>query len=141
MIVDANVLVSAVLGSSFILFEGVQRRGHDLLAPIEQYREAELNGLRLAAEVGCDGPRLVGLVLDLVQPIEGEFYKHLEHIARARLDKALKAQKDWPLLALALATGDAIWTNDKDLFGTGVVTWKTINIQFARAATSPPEVN
>ncbi|WP_375392068.1 PIN domain-containing protein [uncultured Sphingomonas sp.] len=141
MILDANVLVSAVIGNSFALIATIQQSGHDLFVPTEQFREAELNGLRLAGERGMNAPLLVSLVLNLVQPVETALYQRFEQAARQRLDSALKAQKDWPLLALALATGDAIWTNDKDLFGTGVVTWKTINIQFAQAATSPPEVN
>ena len=130
MIIDANVLVSAAIGSSLPLIARLDGDGHDLLVPAEQFREAELNGLRLAGEREFDGPVLLGSVLDLVQRIDNQLYAQFAQTARSRLDPAPKAQKDWPLLALAIATGDAIWTNDPDLFGTGVTTWKTINIGF-----------
>ena len=36
-----------------------------------------------------------------------------------------EAQPDWFLLATALATNVAIWTQDRHLFGAGVPTWTT----------------
>lgn len=137
MIVDSNVLLSGVIGNSLALIAAVERDGHDLLVPSEQVREVELNGLRLAEEHGLNAPLLIGLVLDLVQRVEIGVYGQFESVARVRLDQTPKAQKDWPLLALALATGDAIWTNDRDLFGTGVVTWTTRNIGFVPALAAP----
>jgi predicted nucleic acid-binding protein len=32
---------------------------------------------------------------------------------------------DWPIVALALATRAAIWTEDRDFLGCGVATWTT----------------
>ena len=141
MIVDANVLVSAAIGNSLGLVVNLAQDGHDLIVPSEQFREAESNGLRLAGERGFDGSLLIGAVLDLVQPIDTGVYAQFEPSARARLDKAPKAQRDWPLLALALATGDAIWTNDGDLSGTGVMIWKTTNIRFVPTAIPSSELN
>lgn len=54
-------------------------------------------------------------------------YVDLELEARGRLQPA--GQKDWPLVALALASGDQVWSNDVDLFGTGIAVWNTYNIR------------
>ncbi|MBR8833027.1 MAG: hypothetical protein DSM106950_03025 [Stigonema ocellatum SAG 48.90 = DSM 106950] len=38
-------------------------------------------------------------------------------------------EKDWSIVALALAFGCPIWTEDQDFFGTGIATWRTKNIE------------
>lgn len=53
-------------------------------------------------------------------------YSALEDEARSRV---LRDPHDWPLVACSLALGAAIWTDDNDLFGTGLPTWKTQTLQ------------
>jgi predicted nucleic acid-binding protein len=36
--------------------------------------------------------------------------------------------QDWPIAATALALNSAIWTEDKDFFGSGFPTWTTNKI-------------
>ncbi len=55
-------------------------------------------------------------------------YRSREATARARIH--YKNTKDWPILAAAIEHGAAIWTDDRDFFGTGVTTWTTRNIRF-----------
>ena len=38
-------------------------------------------------------------------------------------------EKDWPIVALALAFDCPIWTEDQDFFGIGIPTWRTKNIE------------
>jgi predicted nucleic acid-binding protein len=38
-------------------------------------------------------------------------------------------ESDWPVLAIALALGCAIWSEDQDFFGTGVAVWTTSRIE------------
>lgn len=50
-----------------------------------------------------------------------------EEEAKRRI--GLRDERDWPLLALALALDCPVWTEDNDFFGTGVVTWHTQNVE------------
>ncbi len=49
-------------------------------------------------------------------------YAHLESPARARVPRD---PDDWPTVALALALGADIWTQDSDFLDCGVATWTT----------------
>jgi predicted nucleic acid-binding protein len=63
----------------------------------------------------------------LVEPITQETYGLLEPEARQRL--AGRDEEDWPVLALALSLSCAIWTEDRDFFGTGVAVWTSDRIE------------
>ncbi|WP_174287026.1 PIN domain-containing protein [Sphingomonas bacterium] len=132
MIVDANVVISASLGQSRPLLQYLADRGHTLLIPFAQMREARLVTAAQAVKVGRDGADLFGWAEELLFTIPAEQYVGLEDEARGRLQRG--GEKDWPLVALALASGDAIWSNDRDLFGVGVVVWNSFNIRRASAA-------
>lgn len=66
----------------------------------------------LAAFIGC---------------MEAGIYGRFETTARQRLKK--RDEEDWPVLATALALECPIWTEDVDLFGTGVATWTTDRVE------------
>ena len=68
----------------------------------------------------------VGLLRRLVVLIPDGVFQSFEAIARERLRG--RDEDDWHILALALALGSPIWTEDTDFFGIGVTTWKTSNI-------------
>lgn len=51
-----------------------------------------------------------------------QFYDGLEDEALSRLPRDAE---DWQVVALALALGADILTEDKDFFGCGVATWTT----------------
>ena len=57
------------------------------------------------------------LVARLVQTVEADTYSSLETIARERISQ--RDEDDWPVLAVALALGCPIWTEDTDFFGCG----------------------
>lgn len=61
-------------------------------------------------------------------------YSPMEDEARWR---CVRDQAGWPAVALALILNAAIWTEDRDFFGTGVPTWSTATIR-AWLDRSPP---
>jgi predicted nucleic acid-binding protein len=130
IIVDANILVSTVAGKHTrrVARESVTR-GIVLAAPIAQAEEAaHVLEAKIGFEAG-DARRLLGEVLQAIQPLEPEAYANLEDAARARLH--IRAQSDWPVVAAALALDAAIWSNDRDFFGVGVAVWSTKNMALA----------
>lgn len=130
LVVDANILVRAVLGT----------RARDLIAantgrvtffvPETAFMEAEEHVAALAAKRGGD-PRVALSFLEsvgrLVERIGCEIYEPFAAEARERL--ATRDPDDWPILASALALGCPIWTEDTDFFGCGVATWTTDRVQ------------
>jgi predicted nucleic acid-binding protein len=62
-------------------------------------------------------------------------YHAWEEAARARIPRD---PTDWPTVAVALATGADIWTEDNDFFGCGVATWTTaILVAYLRSLDLP----
>lgn len=130
MIVDANVMVSALLGRSLPLLAEARDRGISLYAPVRQFIEARAVIDRIAGD--GNGVGAVQRLLHLVDPIPDEVFASNEDGARQRLHSG--GQSDWPVLASAMATGMDVWSNDTDFFGTGVAIWSTPNIKYARGA-------
>ena len=64
------------------------------------------------------------LVTEIGEDIYGGFRQEALNRIRER------DEKDWSIVALALAFGCSIWTEDQDFFGTGIATWRTKNIEF-----------
>lgn len=133
MIVDANVVVSASLGRSLTLVMSIVENEGTLLVPEHQMREAKLVTTSHALRSGRDPAVLLGWIDTALVAVPADLYEGYEAEARARLQHS--GQKDWPLVALALASREAVWSNDVDLFGTGVVTWNTHNVRRARQET------
>lgn len=63
----------------------------------------------------------------LIRIVELETYFGFEAIARRRL--ARRDERDWPILAAALALQCPNWTEDTDFFGCGVATWTTDRVE------------
>ena len=128
MIVDANVLSSAILGRSLPLLLELRLRGIDLLMPQHQFAESRAVTARKA---GWGEEQFEQFALSVIEVLPMQDYARLEHAARSRLDAS--GQSDWPVLAAAMEFSDAIWSNDRDFFGVGVAIWTTANIKFASA--------
>ncbi len=77
------------------------------------------------------------LLMGLVQTVEAETYASFETVARERIEK--RDEDDWPVLAVALALGCPIWTEDTDFFGCGVATWTTDRVGLYLAKVSELE--
>jgi predicted nucleic acid-binding protein len=124
LVVDANILVRAVLGERVRGVIAAHAEEVSFFVPELAYAEAEEHLATLVVKRGGD-PEKALLFLrslrSLVVLIGSEVYGELETEARERL--GARDPEDWPILASALALGCPIWTEDTDFFGCGVATW------------------
>ena len=124
LIVDANILVRAVLGRRVRAV--IEKHAEDVsfYVPEVAFADAEEHVPTLVVKRGGDPQRALALLHalgGLVEVITDEVYGSFETVARERLK--LRDPEDWPILAAALALGCPIWTEDTDFFGCGVATW------------------
>ena len=132
LIVDANVLVRMVVGERAPEnARAAVSRGVELFTTVRQLDEASgvLGGV--FALPPDDILRELLEVADLMTVVDVESYGQLKGEAVARL--RWKAEDDWPVLAAAIAFDGAIWSDDRDFFGTGVPVWSSNNIGRAQA--------
>jgi predicted nucleic acid-binding protein len=128
LIVDANVLLSAALGRSIDFLAEIASRNSVLLVPARMIAEARaVIGDTVRTPIKGAFERYLH-VESMVTMLEPAHYEHREAHARERLSTL--GQKDWPVLAAALALDAPVWSNDKHLWGTGIAVWKTRNIRF-----------
>jgi predicted nucleic acid-binding protein len=128
LIVDANVLLSAVLGESLALLSDIAAAGSVLLVPQPMMRETQVIAADKRRVPASDAYARLQVIETMVTALEPMHYEHYEVSARQRL--SVRGQKDWPLLAASLALEAPIWSNDKHLWGTGVAVWRTRNIRY-----------
>jgi predicted nucleic acid-binding protein len=62
-----------------------------------------------------------------VQVVDRTLYGDFEQLARERIE--IRDPDDWPVVAVALLLDLPIWTEDQDLFGSGVPTWTTDRVE------------
>lgn len=130
IVLDANILVAAVLGRQVPrVLAAAQARGVALAVTERQILEA---AHVLVGKIGLTASEArAGLeaVTALITPLGTEFFAAAETPARDRLHA--RAQSDWPVLAAALAAGGGIWSHDRDFFGVGVPVWSSRNMACA----------
>jgi len=130
LVVDANILVRAVLGAR--VRQVIETYVGDVvfIVPESAYAEAEEHLAVLVAKRGGNPEKALALLHSLGQLMEligSEVYGEFEVEARERL--ARRDPEDWPLLASALALRCPIWTEDTDFFGCGVATWTSDRVR------------
>jgi predicted nucleic acid-binding protein len=111
LVLDANILIRAVLGSRVLSLLRKYADQVGFLAPESAFQEArehlpeilERRNVPLASALA-----LLELVTTLVQTVEIEAYSRFESVARERIDR--RDEDDWPILASALALDCPIWT-------------------------------
>jgi len=130
LVLDANILMRAVLG----------RRVRELLERYEDsatfyspdvcfddarhYLRQVLEKRGLAPDSGLT---VLEQISQLVLPVDGSLYADYERLARERIET--RDPDDWPVVAVALMLDLPIWTEDQDLFGSGVATWTTDRVE------------
>ena len=130
IVLDANILIRAVLGSRVqsIIIENA--KSVRFFTPAVAFDDARKYLPALLEKRGIDGAAALK-VLDaleaVVQPLEAELYASFQRDALERI--AVRDADDWPVLACALAIGCPVWTEDADFFGTGVATWTTDRVE------------
>lgn len=132
IVLDANILVSAMLGKRVRkALADAALRGVAFCVPEPQLEEA---ARVLEEKIGLSRDEVesaLQAMTQLVSPAPSEFFAARETAARARLHD--RGQPDWPVLATALAADAGIWPHDRDFFGVGAPVWSTRNLQFASA--------
>lgn len=135
LIVDTTVLVGELLRA-----KGRERLADhrlDLFLPEHMWEEAQVELPRRIDAFSRKRSLSPGLADELksasldaigtnVNVVDVAVYAALEDEARSR---CLRDLNDWPLVACSFAVGAAVWTDDKDLLGTGIPTWTTQTLQ------------
>ncbi len=130
LVVDANILVRAVLGNRVRKIIETYAGQVAFFVPETAYREAEEHVAILIAKRGGDpetGLAFLRALSEVVDLIGAEIYGSFEGHARERLEN--RDPEDWPMLACALALGCPIWTEDTDFFGCGVPIWTSDRVE------------
>ena len=130
LVVDANILVRAVLGRRVREVIETYAGEVSFFVPESAYAEAEEHLAALVIKRGGDPEKALALLRSLgrlVELIGSEVYGEFEAEARERLGR--RDPEDWPILASALALGCPIWTEDTDFFGCGVATWTSDRVR------------
>jgi len=140
LVLDANILIRAVLGSRVLALLRTYAEQVEFLTPdtaFEEAREKLPEILERRRVPVAPAMAILDQLAGVVQVVEAETYKSFEHVARQRI--AHRDEDDWPVLAAALALGCAIWTEDTDFFGCGVATWTTDRVELYLAKASERE--
>jgi len=129
LVLDANILIRAVLGHRVRHHHEVHADRVSFFVPVTAYAEAEEHLAALVMKRGGKPAKaLVSLraMAALTTLVSDDLYGNFEAEARKRL--GARDPEDWPVLAAALALGCPIWTEDTDFFGCGVATWTSGSI-------------
>jgi len=140
LVVDANILIRAVLGVRVRTLIATYGAVVDLFAPDTAWAEAREHLPVILRKRGVPVEAALSLpnsFEDVIQPVEFETYGSFESAARTRL--AGRDPDDWPVLATALALGSPIRTEDSDFFGTGVATWTTDRVELFLGSAGPSD--
>jgi predicted nucleic acid-binding protein len=125
-VLDANTLMCAVLG----------RRVRELLERYEDsatfyspdvcFDDARHYLSKVLEKRGFNvesGLAVLEQISQLVVLVDRSLYGDYERLAREQVE--IRDPDDWRVLAVALMLDLPIWTEDQDLFGSGVATWTT----------------
>jgi predicted nucleic acid-binding protein len=136
LVVDANILIGAVLGQRILSVLAKLTNEVKLFTPETSFNDAlehlpkilqgrgEQQGLsneRIEEGIEIALERLNSLRA-IVETVEEADYARLRERAIKRLPRD---PEDWDLVALALTLNAPIWTKDKDFIGSGIATWTT----------------
>ncbi|MBI3208957.1 MAG: nucleotide-binding protein [Candidatus Solibacter usitatus] len=130
LVLDANILIRAALGSRVLSLLRKYAEHVEFLAPETAFEEAREKLPEILERRKLPVPPAMAILNQLtgvVQTVETETYQSFEYLARQRI--AHRDEDDWPVLAAALALGCPIWTEDTDFFGCGVATWTTDRVE------------
>jgi predicted nucleic acid-binding protein len=130
LVLDANILIRAVLGRRVISLLVRYGTTVQFFAPESAFEEAQEHLPSILAKRNiplAESLTVLNSLSRIVQPMSAEAYAAFEPIARQRL--AGRDEEDWPVLAAALALNCPIWTEDFDFFGAGIATWTTDRVE------------
>lgn len=132
IVLDANILIRAVLGARVKKIITDHAEDSEFFAPEVAYADAE----RYLPEILARHDReteidhalaFLAQLRAVVLPVPEEVFEHRQADALSRIES--RDPDDWPVLAAALVIECPIWTEDQDFFGTGVPTWTTDRVK------------
>ncbi len=144
IVLDANILVRAVLGSRVPELLAAHATQATFLAPDIAFDEAREHLHTILAKRGKSDKAIhaalekLDTLAHVIVAVPAESYLPFRNRALARIGP--RDPDDWPVLACALAADCAIWTEDSDFFGAGVATWTTASVElfFTESDREPP---
>ncbi len=128
LVVDANILIRGCLGVRVRTLIANYADRVDFFVAEANLAEAADYIADLANEKNLDEAVCTETLISLmrvVQLVENRVLESARDEALARI----RDPDDWPALALVLQLECAIWTEDKDFFGTGIATWTTRTVE------------
>ena len=130
IVLDANILLRSILGRHVrrLLDEYAERIA--FFAPDLCFAEARRYTKEIAEKRRISVERAFATLDEIgkiVTSVEASVYSHLEEDSRERV--RLRDPDDWPVVALALLLDCPIWTEDRDLFGSGIPTWTSSTVE------------
>ncbi|MGD0008146.1 MAG: PIN domain-containing protein [Terriglobia bacterium] len=130
LVLDANILMRAVLGRRVRGLLETYEDAATFYSPDVCFADARRYLGNLLEKRGRD-PAAGLVALDqlsgMVQPVDRSLYGDFEQLARERIE--IRDPDDWPVVAVGLLLDLPIWTEDQDLFGSGVATWTTDRVE------------
>ena len=129
LFVDANILVRCSVGRASLNAAELLAKGVVLATTDAQAREAEKVLHHVFGVPEAEAAVEMAEVVSLMEVYQLPTYRASEAAARARIH--YKNLGDWPILAAAISSDAAIWTDDRDFFGVGVPVWTTRNVKYA----------
>ena len=130
LVLDANILMRAVLGHRV---RELLERYEDLAtfySPDVCFDDARRYLSQVLEKRGLNPESGLGIfeqISQLVEPVDRSLHGDYERLARERIE--IRDPDDWPVVAVALLLDLPIWTEDQDLFGSGVATWTTDRVE------------
>ena len=128
IVVDANILIRAVLGKRVSQLIDENSHTVNFFAPDIAFSDASkyLPTLFKTRDLGEQALVTLDTLSVAIRSVDIDIYKVLKYQALDRI--SMRDANDWPILACAMRFDCPIWTEDVDFFGTGVATWTTDRI-------------
>ena len=141
LVLDANILIRAVLGSR--VRQLLRKYANDVRFCTPEFCFAEAHKYVSNLIESHKSPKRADALAflkdieSIVRSIPVSLYGAYEGMSRRRIER--RDPDDWPILAVALLFNCDIWTEDKDFFGCGVATWTTDMVEiYLRPSSTPP---
>ena len=133
IVLDANILIRAVLGTKVIALITQYADSTTFLSVDEAFEDAFKYIPLIFEKRGAD-KEVIDVALaklaqlkNFIQIVPLDNLAEYEQVARERLRN--RDEDDWSFLALALLLKCPVWTEDTDFFGTGVPTWTSDRVE------------
>jgi predicted nucleic acid-binding protein len=133
IVLDANILIRAVLGiRTFSLIADNSKKvffctPHICYEEVICHLPSIFQKRHLPSQEEQNALNILNDLRKIIIDIEENIYSVYKEDALSRIGE--RDQKDWSIVALALAFHCPIWTEDQDFFGIGIATWRTKNIE------------